>query len=257
LLRISFPNEVAEIKLFEKFGVEFEQAKRLLNKSNSLEINTVGISFHVGSRMRASTEYIKAIEKSAQLFVWSEIHLNHRMDILDIGGGFPCFESKSEESSLSFFEPIKSALNEYFPQTKIIAEPGRCISNSCIGIATTVIGKSVKNGTHWYYLDDGIYGSFSGICFDNRALEIEVINKNRKGKFNSVLTGPTCDSFDTLTKNIPLPNLEINDILYSPNMGAYTLATCTQFNSIHEATLICVDNTEQEEVSTKNLELCL
>jgi hypothetical protein len=35
-----------------------------------------------------------------------------------------------------------------------------------VWLVTQVVGKSVRGGVPWYYLDDGLYGSFSGKVFD-------------------------------------------------------------------------------------------
>lgn len=43
-------------------------------------------------------------------------------------------------------------------------------------------------------------------------------------------TGPTCDSTDVLCRDIQLELLEIGDIVYFVNMGAYTLTINTPFN---------------------------
>lgn len=232
LLRLSFPNNEAEIKLFEKFGATISGAVHLLQLSQFLEIDICGISFHVGSRMQGSVEYVNCIEQCAQLFHWAKDALGLHLSLLDIGGGFPCFNSETDIERQHFFEPINKALALYFPDTRIIAEPGRSVANSCVSIVSTVVGKCKKEGKFWYYLDDGVYGSFSGQCFDGRKHQFKVL-KNDIGELEPcVFVGPTCDSFDTIDKNLMMPELHINDMLLVENMGAYTLATSTHFNSI-------------------------
>lgn len=232
LLRISFPNDEAEIKLFEKFGTTISGAVHLLQLSQFLEIDICGISFHVGSRMQRSVEYVNCIEQCAQLFNWAKDALGMQLTLLDIGGGFPCFNSETDMEREQFFEPINKALLIHFPKTRIIAEPGRSVANACVSIVSTVVGKCKKEGKYWYYLDDGVYGSFSGQCFDGRKHQFKVL-KNEIGELQPcVFVGPTCDSFDTIDKNLLMPELDINDMLLVENMGAYTLATSTHFNSI-------------------------
>lgn len=45
-----------------------------------------------------------------------------------------------------------------------------------------------------------------------------------------VPTGPTCDSTDVLCRDIDLELLQIEDIVYFKNMGAYTITISTKFN---------------------------
>ena len=46
----------------------------------------------------------------------------------------------------------------------------------------------------------------------------------------SSLFGPTCDSLDVICRDIDLPDLNIGDVLYFTNMGAYTVASGSAFN---------------------------
>jgi ornithine decarboxylase len=48
--------------------------------------------------------------------------------------------------------------------------------------------------------------------------------------FNTTLFGPTCDSLDFICKNTPLPRLEVGDKIMVKNMGAYSVASATEFN---------------------------
>jgi len=53
--------------------------------------------------------------------------------------------------------------------------------------------------------------------------------------------GPTCDAFDTITLSAELPELEINDLVYSENMGAYTIASSTFFNGFPPAKVVHIN----------------
>jgi ornithine decarboxylase len=55
---------------------------------------------------------------------------------------------------------------------------------------------------------------------------------------SSVLTGPTCDSFDMLSEALPLPDLKVGDVLAGLFMGAYTHSTATTFNGLPQAQVI-------------------
>jgi len=54
------------------------------------------------------------------------------------------------------------------------------------------------------------------------------LNKSR-----STVFGPTCDSIDLICKDVELPDLEIGDIVYFFNMGAYTSAAASCFNGFN------------------------
>jgi len=104
---------------------------------------------------------------------------------------------------------------------------------------TKVIGKSFRNNTQWYYMDDGLYNSFSGKVFDHADYPIV---SERAGKVSRcVLAGPTCDSFDVISKEIALPELQIGDLLLVPSMGAYTNVSATEFNGLEKAHTVTID----------------
>jgi ornithine decarboxylase len=64
----------------------------------------------------------------------------------------------------------------------------------------------------------------------------------RKGKPQiSTLAGPTCDGLDVISTTEEMPELEIGDIIYTPNIGAYSIASATDFNSIPRARVVAID----------------
>ena len=96
-------------------------------------------------------------------------------------------------------------------------------------LVTRVIGKAVRNNTKWYYIDDGVYGAFSGQVYDKMSYQFFSLKENEKST-QCIVAGPTCDSFDVVTTRAVLPELEVGDVLVSPNMGAYTTVSATNFN---------------------------
>ena len=101
---------------------------------------------------------------------------------------------------------------------------------------TSITGKSTRNGLQWYYLDDGVYGSYSGQIFDHACYPLQTLTTGET--LPSILAGPTCDSIDIVAENIQLPVLEIGDLIIGHQMGAYTAATKTRFNSLPDAKLV-------------------
>jgi ornithine decarboxylase len=101
-----------------------------------------------------------------------------------------------------------------------------------------VVGRSIRNNKNYYYLDDGVYGDFSGIVFDHAKYEFRTLVKTPK--FASILAGPTCDSFDTISLSEEMPELDVGSIVYVQNIGAYSCASALPFNGIPPAKVIVV-----------------
>ena len=103
------------------------------------------------------------------------------------------------------------------------------------------MGRAFRDGRWWYYLDDGLYGSFSGQLYDHARYPIEPLRRRAGQALHSVLAGPTCDSIDVIAEDIELPPLQAGDILVGRQMGAYTAASATDFNFFPRARTVAVN----------------
>jgi ornithine decarboxylase len=140
-----------------------------------------------------------------------------------------------------FCAPIRAALAALPEGTRVIAEPGRFICGPAGTVVTTVMGRAWREGRWWYYLDDGLYGSFSGQLYDHARYPIELLGPAEGPRFHSVLAGPTCDSIDVVAEDIELPELHAGDRLVGRQMGAYTAASATDFNFFPRARIVVVN----------------
>ena len=206
LIRMSIQNPGCLVNLSHKFGVAPEQTYNLIKKAADMGLAVKGISFHAGSQNEAPLKYLEALEYCRDICRKAALKGIH-IEVIDIGGGFPITYLTPVLPMARFCQPINEYLERYFKSYRIIAEPGRVLSGPSMTLATRIMGKSMRNGAWWYYLDEGMYGSFSGKMYDHADYPMFV---GRSGeRFNSVLAGPTCDSIDVLYENINLPLLEI------------------------------------------------
>jgi len=127
----------------------------------------------------------------------------------------------------------------------VIAEPGRVLVASAVTGVFSVVGKALRAGRPWYYLDDGVYGSFSGQLFEHAHYPIRVFRHGLRRP--SVLAGPTCDSVDVIGDDHLLPDLQIGDLVVADMMGAYTAASATDFNSVPRTPILTVDDSDENE----------
>lgn len=245
LLRLSFPNPNAVVNLSKKFGLSVEDAPAFISRATKLGIHIKGLSFHVGSQSTLYQSHVDAIRTCMDIIEQSRQTRDVPMSILDIGGGFPINYDGSDIDIEEFCEPINDILSTVPKNIRILAEPGRYIAAPAMTCITSVIGKAIRGGTPWYYLDDGVYNSFSGQIFDHAIYPIRSVRKGNTRP--SVLAGPTCDSIDVISENIELPELNIGDLIVAPMMGAYTSATATEFNSLPRTHIIAVNVEEHAD----------
>jgi len=240
LIRVSFRSPTAVCDLSRKFGCEPGAVLGLIELARSLGVRVRGLSFHVGSQATDPSKYIEAVEACTKLIAEALLAGLPALDILDIGGGFPVAYSDAVMPIGEFCRPIREALAKLPAHVRVIAEPGRFIAAPAAIAISTVMGKAKRDGRWWYYLDDGLYGSYSGQLFDHAKYPVTALRDGDQ-TFTSVLAGPTCDSIDVIDDNIQLPELEIGDLIIGRMMGAYTWASATDFNFFRRAKVVVIN----------------
>ena len=240
ILRMDVPNEGSIVELSSKFGAPYDECMDLILYANKLGFVVEGISFHVGSQCTNFVNYVKALELLNKLFNEAETHGIH-LKVIDIGGGFPAPYDSTAPTIDQMAAVINKALDEYFPDPsyQIIAEPGRYMVANAATSIVQVNGKAIRKGRPFYYIDDGVYHTFSGVIFDHIQYHFKAFKPGLG--IPSAVAGPTCDALDKIVMDDPLPDLEIGDLLYSENTGAYTNASATHFNGFPPATIIHIN----------------
>ncbi len=239
VLRIRVPNTGSMVELSSKFGAHPGEAVDLILEAFKVGLVVEGLSFHVGSQCNNFENYIQALQLSASIFKESESR-GHKIKILDIGGGFPVKYHNKVKSFKTLARKLNSEIERLFPKDiEILAEPGRFMVANAGTLVTKIIGKAVRDGKTCYYLDDGVYHTFSGIVFDHCQYHVKSFKDGDK-KVCAVF-GPTCDAFDTISIAEELPELEIGDLLYAENIGAYSIASSTYFNGFPPAKVVHIN----------------
>jgi ornithine decarboxylase len=213
----------------------------MLALAAELRIQVQGLSFHAGSQAAGPQMHIEAVNVCRELMRHAR-ELGHELSILDIGGGFPVdyLQNPPPVSIEEFCAPIRGALDSLEPGVRVIAEPGRFIAAPSAIAISSVMGRAERGGRWWYYLDDGLYGSYSGQVFEHAQYPLEALASSGP-TFPSVLAGPTCDSVDVIRENIALPKLKQGDLVVGRVMGAYTWASSTEFNFFPRTTVLAID----------------
>ncbi len=239
LVRIKVPNVGSIVELSLKFGVDPSDATSLMIKAFKMGLQPAGVSFHVGSQCTRVENYIEAMEMAS--IIARDARLKQLpFEIVDIGGGFPIRHFDYEDDPFDRLAPVLAKeLDRLFDANiRIIAEPGRFLVGPAATLLMRVIGKAIRENKLWYYLDDGVYGSLSGQVFDHCKYQFKYLRGGHTQL--STLAGPTCDSFDIIARGEDVPELQIGDVIYVENIGAYSLASATTFNGMPMAQVLMV-----------------
>jgi ornithine decarboxylase len=204
------------------------------------------VTFHVGSQCTTTTAWRQAIAAAGRLL--SRLSSDGiTLEMLNLGGGFPARYVESVPSIDQIANAIESALHELLPyRPELLAvEPGRYLVAESAVLVGGVLGREVRAGENWAYLDVGAY---------NGLMETQqTVNQWRYPLWSSrpdhtvadqvpfTVTGPSCDSSDTTFFGVYLPaTLDAGDRLYVGSAGAYTLSYASHFNGFPPPTPVFI-----------------
>nr|CAB61758.1 ornithine decarboxylase [Mucor lusitanicus] len=256
VLRILTDDSMSLCQLGLKFGAPLHTVQHLLQLAKELNLNVIGVSFHVGSGCLDENAFGDAVVRAKNVFDQAKA-MGYDFKFLDVGGGFPGADVKNGITFEKVAAVLGPIVDRLFPKdVRVIAEPGRYYVASAFNLAVNVIGRRTNmahqdqtdaSPEYMYYVNDGMYGSVNCIIFDHQVVHPKVLMKNElfaygqdlpEAQYESSVWGPTCDSIDCLNKSARLPKLEPGDWLYFENMGAHTICAASQFNGFRKSEVL-------------------
>jgi ornithine decarboxylase len=268
VLRLYVDDTKALCRLGTKFGAMVHDAPEILAHAKAQNMDVIGVSFHVGSGCTHGSAYSDAVARARNVFDIGYA-MGFNFDLLDIGGGFPGTAS-APVSFEDCAKALQKSLAEHFPTNsgvRVISEPGRFFAASSHTLVVNVIGRKIaptfdvpgagpseisQGPSYMYFVNDGLYGSFNGLVFDQfNSRPVVVSDKSttqEQQMFSSSIWGPTCDGMDCIMKDVQMPRLEIGQWLCFPAMGAYSNAAASHFNGFAPPQKLYMDSREIEYV---------
>ena len=239
VLRLGVANTGSQCELSNKFGCAAGEAVDLIEAAFKLGLVVEGLSFHVGSQCTNFQNFVQALNMAAAIMKESK-QRGHEIKILDIGGGFPAPYNKHVRPFRELAKVINAEIDRLFDKDiQILAEPGRFLVATAAASVARVIGKAVRDDKQCYYINDSVYHTFSGIIFDHCQYPLKAFKSGKKEI--CAVFGQTCDGLDTISQSDHLPELEIDDLVYAENIGAYSNASATWFNGFPPAKVIHIN----------------
>ena len=235
-VRVRVDDSGAVFPLSRKFGAESHHARALLLQARHLGLTPYGLTFHVGSQCTCTSAWVQALSSMGRL-MRQLARDGLQLEMLDVGGGFPARYGEPAPTIGEIGAVVTRALDEMLPYRPalIAAEPGRHLVAETAVMVAEVLGREVRAGEDWLYLDVGAY---------NGLLETQQTvgqwrfplwsSRQDHGAVEHVpftLTGPSCDSSDTMIYGALLPvTMSEGDRVYVGSAGAYTLSYASHFN---------------------------
>lgn len=243
-VRVRVDDSGSTFPLSRKFGAEAHDARALMQLAKSLGLRPYGITFHVGSQCSSLSAWRQAIAAAGRLMARLRSD-GIRIEMLNIGGGFPARYGDPVPSIEHIGPVVHQALTELLPfqPDLVAAEPGRhMVAESAVMVAS-VLGREVRAGEEWLYVDVGTYNGLMETQQSVGQWRFPLwSSRPDHGVAEQVpytVTGPSCDSSDTMFYGASLPaTLEAGDRLYIASAGAYTLTYASNFNGFGPPTTI-------------------
>lgn len=236
-IRTEVSNEGSTWPLAGKFGANTQEIDDIISCSKSLAMQLCGVTFHVGSQCNNKDNWVSGIRLSKTIFD-KLIKNGFVPELLNLGGGYPLQLTGDEPTIEEIGAVINKALESVPEHIQIMAEPGRFLVGSAGCLLSQVVGIASRGRHRWLYLDTGVYGGLLELS-QNFPARIFSDRKGEQGEWT--LAGPTCDAIDVLGKHQLPANMQVEDRVYVPNMGAYSTSCSTEFNGFPAPAVAFVD----------------
>ncbi len=240
----------ADWPLSRKFGCESSEAARLLLLAAERGFS-VGASFHVGSQQRDVNAWDGALEIVGSL-ARTLADAGHRLDLVNIGGGFPGQYQDEMPAVSAYGDAIDEAIRRHLTPThgtalpRVLAEPGRYLVADAGVLETEVVLVARKHefdAKRWVYLDCGKFGGLAETM--DEAIRYRLLTPHDGTASGPVvIAGPTCDSADVLYEKsdyeLPMALGEGDRVVFL-STGAYTTTyAAVGFNGFAPLRSICI-----------------
>jgi ornithine decarboxylase len=197
-------------------------------------MNVCGVTFHVGSQCTNVNNWVEGINSAKGIFDKLRAH-GYTPELLNLGGGYP-LQLTGSEPTIEEIGAVISEQLESIPSTiKVVAEPGRYFVGSAGCLITQVVGLATRDNARWLYLDTGFYGGLMELA---QNFPLTLVSRRTGAAESWAMAGPTCDSIDVLgTHQLPA-NMEVEDLIFMPNLGAYCTSCACDFNGFPAPALV-------------------
>lgn len=236
---------ISQFCLLHKLSVEYNRTLRVLlrltndsqfgiNESEIIDIisrrdeyptiDFIGIQYFSGTQKTSLKKLKREVCHLDELLIKLETEYGYKAKELEYGPGFPVsyFESDSidEEELLTGFADLINNMQTKLP---VALELGRSIAASCGSYYTHIVDIKRNKEQNYALIDGGMHH----IVYYGQHMAMKIPFFKVVGKENNEATdvwnicGSLCSMNDIVTKQAPLPDIEIGDVICFENTGAY------------------------------------
>jgi len=229
-----------------KHGIYFDEIDKIRSICDRFSINIIGIHSHIGSGADNLDPWLRIKDKTLEIARGFP-----GLQFVNLGGGLPVVYDKEKDTPLDlkkWGKKVSKSMNEfskaYGRNIELHVEPGRYVvaESGCLVAVIQAVKRTpdynfviVNTGLN-HNVRPAMYGSHHPIRF--------VSGKKRKmsGKQPYVVAGYLCESGDVFTVEEDgsgilapreFPTLQVGDYMVMGNVGAYSHAMKSEYNSMN------------------------
>ncbi|MCU1677079.1 MAG: ornithine decarboxylase [Frankiales bacterium] len=234
LFRVDVSNRGSVLPLAGKFGADEGDVADLALFARDRGLVPHGLTFHVGSQALDAGDWRDALLVCAGI-MRRLLTVGIRLALVDLGGGYPVPYGAAVVPVSAIGLAVRSGVDELPYPVALAAEPGRFLTAEAGTMVASVIGRADRRGVTWLHLDVGAFGGLMEALETRRGLHYPVLCAHAHAtppRLTAMsITGPTCDSEDTVLIGAPVcSDLRTGDIVHIAMTGAYTTAYASTFN---------------------------
>lgn len=236
-----------------KFGIDADEIVELFDRwRDDPGVELVGLHVHIGSPVQTIEPFVQSVEVLLTLLDDLEAR-GHRIEVLDLGGGWPVAYEEGEVPPLSAYgDAIVPLLKERADAgLQICLEPGRSILGNS-GILVTRVQHVKKGRARTFVICDGgmqtlirpaLYRAFHFIWPVSWAGDPPPMREEPpvEGLVKCDVVGPICETGDFLARGRFLPAVVQDDLLAVFSAGAYGMSMASNYNDHGRPAEVLVD----------------
>lgn len=217
----------------KQFGIDAEDAPRLLALAGELGLDVLGFHIFSGSQSLKAEAIVETQARTVDLALQLAAVSPAPVRMLNIGGGFgiPYFpgEAALDLAPIGAGLAVQAArVRAALPQARLSIELGRYLVGEAGIYVARVIDRKVSRGQVFVVTDGGLHhhlaasGNFGQVIRKNYPVAIgnRMSGKGDEREAVSVV-GPLCTPLDLLAERMELPRAEVGDLVVVFQSGAY------------------------------------
>jgi diaminopimelate decarboxylase len=214
-----------------KFGINMWELDAVLDVlQNSVNIDLIGLHFHIGSQITDLTSFKNLTSKINKIQEWFYSR-QIIVKIINAGGGLG-IDYYNPDGQIPDFSEYFKIFNEFLelrPEQEVHFELGRSIVGQCGSLVSKVL--YIKNGLkkNFAILDAGMTELIRPMLYSAHH-ELENISSRSIEITKYDVVGPICETTDCFSKDLELPKTERGNLFLIKSAGAYGEVMVSDYN---------------------------